>query len=52
MLTESERSMLTFDHRGALMRLSHGVRTRRQIGSPLARGFVVVPASRPWPVVA
>ena len=44
MLTEYERSMLTFDHRGALMRLSHGVRTRRLAGCALERSFLVIPA--------
>ena len=47
MLTEYERSMLTFDHRGALLRLSHGVRTRRLAGCALARSFRVLPASMP-----
>jgi hypothetical protein len=47
MLTPWERGLLTFDHRGALLRLSHGVRTRRLQGCPLARSFLVIPASRP-----
>ena len=47
MLTEYERSMLTFDHRGALMRLSHGVRTRRSASCALARSFRVLPTPRP-----
>ena len=47
MLTEYERSMLTFDHFGALMRLSHGVRTRSGSTCSLARSFLVLPARRP-----
>lgn len=46
MLTPWERSLLTFDHRGALLRLSHGVRTRRHDAHALARSFLVVPARR------
>ena len=48
MLTDGERALLTFDHRGALMWLSHGVRTRRLRGCPLARSFLVLSS----PVVA
>jgi hypothetical protein len=47
MLTDYERSMLTFDHRGALMRLSHGVRTRRPASCALARSFLVLGPTRP-----
>ena len=45
MLTPWERGLLTFDHRGALLRLSHGVRTRRLGGCALARSFHVLAAS-------
>lgn len=46
MLTPWERGLLTFDHRGALLRLSHGVRTRCPRGCGLARSFHVLPLPR------
>jgi hypothetical protein len=41
-LTERERALLTFDHRGALLRLSHGVRIRRREDPDLERSFWVL----------